>query len=297
VPGPDKEGRAAFGDDPLSSAQHALIQKHLACVHCKGALKFTQSRYECEPCDRTYDFSEGVFFAKERKAAHYFDAAHQVMQEGNESPEISTLCYSQQSRLTTGLIKPGDVVVDIGCGPSIHYEKPRDCVLIGLDPSFESIRENLSVDIRIFGGAEAAPFADKSVDRIFLFYSIHHMIGRTVEENTANLAASLRECGRLVREKGTLVVFDMSPWWPAWHAQRLAWNSAKGVLADKLDMYFWRESALKDLAEKVVPAKAFESHSFKVSPFLMFPPVFGLPNFKIPRFLYPFDINMYKWSF
>ncbi|MDP1536711.1 MAG: class I SAM-dependent methyltransferase [Burkholderiales bacterium] len=281
----------------MSSVQYDLIQKHLACVQCKGALIPTQGRYLCQPCDRAYDFADGVFFAWERKTAHYFDAAHQVMQTGNESPEISELCYAQQSRLAVEMIKPGDVVVDIGCGPSIHYEKPRDCVLIGIDPSFESIRSNLALDIRVFGGAEAAPFADRSVDRIFLFYSIHHMIGRTVAENTANLVASLRECGRMVRENGTLVVFDMSPWWPAWHAQRLAWNSVKGVLADKLDMYFWRESAVKNLAEKVVTAKAFSSHTFSVSPFLMFPPVFGLPHVRVPRFLYPFDIKMYKWSF
>lgn len=274
-----------------------LVQQHLACIQCKGALTRAEGRYTCPACERSYDFADEVFFAKERKATHYFDAAHQVMQVGNESQEISTLCYAEQGRITTGLIQPGDVVVDIGCGPTIHYEKPADCVLIGIDPSFESIRANKALDIRIYGGAEAAPFADKSVDRIFLFYSIHHMVGRTVAENAANLAASLRECGRVMKDKGTLVVFDMSPWWPAWQAQKLAWNAARGVLADKLDMYFWRKSALQRLAETAVSAKAFSSHTFKVSPFLMFPPAFGLPNLRVPRFLYPFDVNMYKWTF
>lgn len=281
----------------LSPVPVDLIQKHLACVQCKGALTASEGRYSCPACNRGYDFADGVFYAKESKAAHYFDAVHQVMQVGNQSDEIAALCYTKQSRIAVGSIKPGDVVLDIGCGPTINYAKPADCVLIGLDPSLESIRANKAVDIRIFGGAENAPLADKSVDRIFLFYSIHHMVGKTVEENTANLAASLRECGRVMRDNGSLMVFDMSPWWPAWQAQKLGWNTARGVLADKLDMFFWRESALQALAEKTISAKGFSSETFKVSPFLMFPPAFGLPNFKVPRFLYPFDVKMYKWSF
>ena len=281
----------------LSPVPVDLIQKHLACLQCKGVLTAADGRYRCPGCDRAYDYSDGVFFAKESKAAHYFDAAHQVMQVGNQSHEIATLCYTEQSRLAVEMIRPGDVVLDIGCGPTINYEKPTDCVLIGMDPSFESIRANKALDIRIFGGAENAPLADRSVDRIFLFYSIHHMVGKTVEENAANLAASLRECGRVMRENGTLTVFDMSPWWPAWQAQKLGWNAARGALEDKLDMFFWRDSALQRLAETVIAAKSFSSHKFKVSPFLMFPPAFGLPNFKVPRFLYPFDVMMYKWTF
>jgi len=219
------------------------------------------------------------------------------MQRSNKLPEVWELCYAQQSRLASELIRPGDVVVDIGCGPVIHFEKPQDCVLIGVDPSFASIRVNEALDIRVFGGAEAMPLRDRSVDRVFFFYSIHHMTGQTVKENMTNLTTALRECGRVVRERGTLVIFDMNPWWPAWQAQRLTWDGAKKVLADKLDMFFWRGSVLQCLAKNSFSAKAFESRTFSVSSFLMFPPVFRLPNLKVPRFLYPFDIKMYKWSF
>jgi len=256
-----------------------------------------QGQFSCLACGHTYDFADAVFFAREKRAAHYFDAAHQIMQTGNESPEISALCYSQQSRLAIGMIKPGDVVVDIGCGPSIHYEKPRDCVLIGIDPSFESIRANQSLDIRIFGGAESAPLADKSVDRLFLFYSIHHMIGQSVEENRENLSATLHECNRMIRKQGSIVIFDMSPWWPAWQLQCLAWNQARSVLGDKLDMFFWRKSALKKLAAPILSAREFTSCTFQVSPLLTFPPIFSIPSLKVPRFLYPFDVNMYHWQY
>jgi ubiquinone/menaquinone biosynthesis C-methylase UbiE len=274
-----------------------LIRKHLVCTECKRALDSSQGRYLCPSCRRQYDLEDGVFCAKTRSSAHYFDTKHQVMQAGNTSPEIMALCYSNQSRVAAELIREGDVIVDIGCGPTVHYERPKGSVLIGIDPSFDSLRANSKLDIRVFGGAENVPLADKSVDRIFFFYSIHHMIGRTVAENTANLTAALRECRRVVREQGTLVVFDMSPWWPAWQAQRMAWNQARSALDDKLDMFFWRGSALEKLAGPILTAREYSSHTFKVSPFLSFPPVFSLPHLRVPRFLYPFDIKMYKWSF
>jgi len=260
-------------------------------------LDFSQGRYSCPACQRQYDLEDGVFCARARSSQHYFDTKHQVMQVGNTSPEIMTLCYSEQSRVAAELIREGDVIVDIGCGPTVHYERPQGSVLIGIDPSFDSLRVNSKLDLRVYSGAEQMPLADKSVDRIFFFYSIHHMIGRTVAENTANLTSALQECKRVVREQGTLVIFDMSPWWPAWQAQRMAWNCARSALDDKLDMFFWRKSALERLAGPILSARDYSTQSFKVSPFLSFPPVFSLPNLRVPRFLYPFDIKMYKWSF
>ncbi len=281
----------------LSTAPMDVIQKHLVCTECKGALDFSQARYSCPACQRQYELEGGVFCAKARSSQHYFDTKHQVMQVGNTSPEIMALCYSNQSRIATELICEGDVIVDIGCGPTVHYERPKGSVLIGIDPSFDSLRANSKLDLRVYGGAEAMPLADKSADRIFFFYSIHHMIGRTVAENTANLTAALRECRRVMRDQGNLVIFDMSPWWPAWQAQRMAWNRVRSNLDDKLDMFFWRGSALERLAGPILSARDYSSRTFSVSPFLTFPPVFSLPNLRVPRFMYPFDIKMYKWSF
>lgn len=281
----------------LSTAPIDPIRKYLACTECKGALDFNHDKYSCPVCQRQYGFDEGVFCARERISQHYFDTKHQVMQVGNTSPEIMALCYSNQAQVAAELIREGDVVLDIGCGPTVHYERPKGSVLIGLDPSFDSLCANSKLDLRAFGGAENMPLADKSVDRIFFFYSIHHMIGQTVAENTANLTAALQECRRVVRDQGNLVIFDMSPWWPAWQAQRITWNRARITLEDKLDMFFWRESALEKLAGPILSAKNYSSSTFSVSPFLTFPPMFSLPNLKVPRFMYPFDIKMYNWSF
>ena len=82
-----------------------------------------------------------------------------------------------------------------------------------------------------------------------------------------------------------------------WQAQRMAWNRVRSNLDDKLDMFFWRGSALERLAGPILQARDYSTQSFKVSPLLTFPPVFSLPNLRVPRFMYPFDIKMYKWSF
>lgn len=275
----------------------SLMESHLACPACRAAVRVTEQGYSCVACGLTGEVRDRVFLVSPLETGHYFDNLHEVMQQGNETPEIREMCYSKQAELLEQMIRPGDVVVDIGCGPAIHFEKPRDCVLIGVDPSFNSIRANKQLDIRVFGSALSMPLRDASVDRISLFYSIHHMIGQTVAENRSNVAAALRECGRVMRPGGTLVVFDMSPWWPAWHAQKLMWNRARKFLGGKLDMFFWRDGALRRLADSAFPGKIVETTTFSVSPLLVFPPVFSLPNLKVPRFLYPFDIKMYKWSF
>lgn len=281
-----------------TSSFESLYARHLGCPSCHArALAIEDAGYQCLNCKQIGVIRDGVFLARPLKEGHYFDQLHGLMQVGNEEAAIWTMCYDQQSRLAAELIKAGDVVLDVGCGPRIHFERPKDCVLMGLDPSFESVRSNKSLDIRIFGGAEALPLADGSVDRMFFFYSIHHMIGQTVDENFANVKATLREAGRVVRDGGDVVMFDMSPWWPAWQAQKLAWNQARKVLADKLDMFFWRDSTLRSLARGAFSSNKFEARSFSVSPFLVFPPIFTLPKLKLPRFMYPFDIMMYKWSF
>jgi hypothetical protein len=122
------------------------------------------------------------------------------------------------------------------------------------------------------------------------------MIGSNVRETRDNVAAAMSEFRRVLKKGGDLIVFDMSPWWPAWIAQLAMWNQARRRLGNKLDMFFWRASALQRTAAPALRDSRYASQSFPSSPFLVFPPVFSMPHLKVPRFLYPFDIMMYKWS-
>ena len=281
----------------MDSSTIQLMQQYVACPKCKGDIRVNNDNYICVACGNSDQIRDGVFSAQPSSPSHYFDKKHSLVELTIESPGTWDMFYEQQSRIAAASIRAGDVVVDVGCGSELHFEKPKDCVVIGVDPSFDSLTANRGLDLRIHSGAEAMPLKNQSVDRMFFFYSVHHMVGQTTDENTANLASALRECGRVIRSAGSVVIFDMSPWWFAWHSQKLAWNRARGLLEGKLNMFFWRRSVLERFASRAFAAKTFECRNFRVSPFHMFQPVFNLPNLKVPRLLYPFDVLMYKWSF
>src|SRR5258706_13298267 len=90
-----------------------LIERHFVCPKCRADIRVEAHRYTCMHCGSQDEIRDGIFLAKPLSNAHYFDDMHQLMQQGNEPPEILTLCYAQQSHIATGLILPGDAVLDI----------------------------------------------------------------------------------------------------------------------------------------------------------------------------------------
>lgn len=67
------------------------------------------------------------------------------------------------------------------------------------------------MDLRIHGSATALPLADRSIDAIVCFYSIHHMVGATVAQNRALVNAAFQEFGRVLKLHGELFVFELAP--------------------------------------------------------------------------------------
>jgi ubiquinone/menaquinone biosynthesis C-methylase UbiE len=193
-------------------------------------------------------------------------------------------------------MRPGQVVLDVGCGPVLPYEKPAETFVIGLEASYESIRANRSVDLRVYGSAMEIPLADRSVDMVLAYYAIHHMTGRTLAENRQRLKQAFRELARVVKPGGQLLVFEVSPWRPIWLAERLLWNTARSVLGSKLDMCFYPADVYERVGRATMPEARFSVEPFSTSMLSMFPPAFSLPWLPIPRFLYPFDVNLYRWS-
>ena len=144
-------------------------------------------------------------------SASYFDDRFHAMKHGPENGGEWDFCYAQQTELFSGYLKPGMLVLDIGCGPTLPYPKPPGVQIIGLEPSLQSIRNNDQLDLRVFGTAYSIPLADASVDVVTCFYAIHHMVGKTGRETVENVNRAFAEFGRVLKPGGHLFVFEMTP--------------------------------------------------------------------------------------
>ncbi len=275
------------------------IEERLVCPVCRSRLVVVSRQIRCsgEGCRFQGQVENGVACFLDRSSVSYFDDRHQAMTRSTERDGAFCLCYEKQARLVEKYLQPGQVILDVGCGPTLQYDRRPDCFLIGLDASFDSVRVNECVDLRVYGTAAALPLADRSVDAILAFYAIHHMVGKTVLENRRIVRGVLAEFARVLKRGGDLFIFDVSPWAPFRYAQRGAWDLGRRILRSKLDMFFWHANELRKVADDFFSRGALSVEPFAVSYWDTFPPVFSLPWFRIPRLFYPFDVNLYRWRF
>jgi len=282
---------------PGSEAEVAeRIVGWLRCPQCHGQLEVSGTEILCPTSGFRGSIREEVAVMMPDTAESFFDAKHTVMKHGRLNPGEWALCYAQQTEHLARSLKPGMRVVDIGCGPSLPYDRQAGVGVVGLEPSFQSIRENLQVDLRVFGTAYSMPMGDASADAIICFYSVHHMAGATREESRSNASRALREFGRVLKPGGALYIFEMSPKPHFWCFQRLFWNTLKRMIGKNLDMHFSSADELEALGRSALPAGvAVTKTEFKASPFTLLPPVFSLPKFKVPRFIYPLNPVLVEW--
>lgn len=274
-----------------------IIRGPLACPKCHADFYIDSGALKCIRCSFKATVEDGVILTADNGRRTFFDDTYRVMEEGNRSKAVWRLCYEQQILSLSRHIRDDAVVLDIGCGPTVPYVKPPSWLLIGLDPSLESIRANQDVDVRLFGSAAEIPLKRESVDAMLCFYSIHHMVGDNTVENEKILEQVFAEFRRVISDRGSILIFDMSPWLPAWHLEKAVWDAMRRRLGPRLDMFFWQQRQIASLGCRHFSGANFSMVSFRVSPFLTFPPVFNLPWLKLPRFLYPFDPYMYMWKF
>jgi SAM-dependent methyltransferase len=273
-----------------------LLEEMLACPKCHASADMEDSSgYRCRSCGFRGVIEERIVMAQEASRS-FFDRHHATMQEGNSDPSVHNLCYERQIAWAQSMI-PGDaVVLDVGCGPKLVYRKRADWYVIGVDPSLDSLRVNKEIDVGIFGSAESIPLRDATVDAILCFYSVHHMVGTTRQQAARKVTAAFGEFRRLLKPDGALFVFDISPWLPVWWLEKGIWNSARKILGDKLDMFFWHHSAVEKLGRESLPDRQSVSVSFDSPLHTTFPPVFTLPWLRIPRLLYPLAFKGYAWK-
>jgi SAM-dependent methyltransferase len=218
------------------------------------------------------------------------------MQHGSDKPGVRRLCYAQQANLVEHHLRPGTLVVDVGCGPKLPYQRTRPYFLIGLDPSYESLRQNRDVDLRVYGHAGALPLPDRSVDTVVSLYAIHHFGGQTLTDNRERVGRAFAEFGRVLKPGGDLLIFELEPWWPFWKLQVTFWDQLRRWFP-AFDILFWRENLLQSVCEACLQRpREYRRLSFSSPPLMMFAPAFALPHVKIPRLAFPFRISLYHWQ-
>jgi SAM-dependent methyltransferase len=268
------------------------IRALLACARCHGPL---DEDLACANCGVRLETEDGVLLSGTIARQSFFDDKFTTMAQGHsEGGGEWELCYRKQVSFIEGFLRSGWAVVDVGCGPALTYRRRQDCLHIGIEPSLPSIKVNYALDLRLHGSADAMPLASHSIDAIICLYSVHHMIGRTVQENVDFVKRVFTEFGRVVKPDGHVLIFEMIPWMPMWIGERMLWNTAKRLLGSRLDMYFWADRALSQIAQTHLGAS--RKTCFRSSPFLVFPPVFSVPWLKLPRFLYPLSPKLHHWQ-
>jgi ubiquinone/menaquinone biosynthesis C-methylase UbiE len=271
----------------------------LVCPRCRNGLTTNGTELSCQNLDCTFRgaIRQDVVLLGDPSGLSFFDDKHDVMAAGNLRGGVRCLCYDRQASVVESLLRSGIQVLDVGCGPTLPYQKPADTFVIGLEASYESIRVNREVDMRVYGTAAEIPLPDDSVDAVLAYYAVHHMTGQTTDMNRRTIMRVFKEFGRVVKPGGELLVFEVSPWRPFYRAETLIWNQAKAVLGERLDMFFYSARDYETLGRVTLPGTTFSVQSFGSSMLSIFPPVFSLPWLRIPRFLYPFDVNLYRWRF
>ncbi len=289
----------------ISTELNTLLKKAtaqmLACPDCHGPLILHEETLRCtmQSCRRVLvlSVSDDVVMAEERLHFSPFDYVVEVMSA--RDPGTRCVFFSQQTKWLdfrlARLLGEEPVVVDVGCGPKLPYRRSRRYFLIGVDPSFESVRRNDEVDLRVFGKAARLPLRDASVDVVLCSYSLHHMVGQSVSDNRLCVQRAFSEFGRVLKPGGYVYAFDNSPPWPVDLLQRAVWNIAKGIYA-QLDMFFWSWGALRDISLQCLPGGAeFRRWEFKGSPWVIFPFVCAWTHLKLPRLLFPLRTYAYEW--
>ena len=291
------EIRAKVAAEVDRGSQHSAHAEILACPKCHaGGLELSVDAFRCLRCGFEGGYRDDVYLVMDDKSKSYFDDLHGTMTAQNAKEGVNEVFYAKQFAYMESILRPGMTIVDIGCGPSVGYRRPPGTLTIGVDPSYESIVANRSVDLRIFGGAQALPIATASVDIVVCFYSIHHMIGASIPETCRNVHAAFAEFGRIVKPGGRIVVFEVNPYWPFWAAQQLFWSLTRRLFGGAIDFCFWSRRGLKQLGREHLGDVKLEIERYRAPWWTTFPPAFSLQWLRMPLLLYPFRVARYSWT-
>ncbi|MFA6434983.1 MAG: class I SAM-dependent methyltransferase [Elusimicrobiales bacterium] len=282
-------------DGREAGTAHA-VEKYLVCPRSRHALVVREGAISCASCGFKGRIQDNIAVMSDGNQFSFFDDKVKLMRRGILDRGANwRISFERQVALLQRYFEPGQVILDVGCGPHLPYERPPGAFVIGLEPSGPSILDNRQVDLGVCGTAANIPLYAHSVDLAIAFYSIHHMVGRTVRENDEIVAKAFSELGRVIKPGGCLLVFEIAPWKMFAFLQRLLWNQVRRLLGVKLDMYFRSVKSMLELGRVAFPDAVLEVIDFKYPLFATFPPALSLPWLRIPKLFYPLEMRAYKW--
>lgn len=132
--------------------------------------------------------------------------------------------YRRDALVRAGL-KPGDRLLDLATGTGVVARAASEVTgaIVGADPSIGMLTSGRETFARVQATSEALPFDDASFDFISIGFALRHF---------ADLHAAFRECRRVLRPGGRLLILEITA--PRSRVARAALAAYMGVLIPAL---------------------------------------------------------------
>lgn len=270
------------------------IACRLVCPRCHGKLAASGEDVRCQACGSVATLIGDIVSFQKKGSDAYFD--QRVEELTTTTDNNWGFSYAQQVALLASHLARATTVLDVGCGARLPYEPRPDAFVIGVDPSVDALRANRRLNLRVHASGVQLPVASSSIDLLVCFYSLHHMIGTSIQETRANVAGCLRESARVLTPGGTLFIVENNPR-PLYRVvQQWGWPLAKKILGPHLDMFFWTQRDLNRLLVEATGRGVTRTVTCDTSRLTVISPLFAIPQFKVFRFMHPLNCSVSIWN-